>query len=348
MRYDYCVVGQGLAGSALALHLLEKKKTFIVYDLPQKNISSSVAAGIYNPITGKNWVKTWMADKLFPYCHNFYQKAEELTGIKFLEDRLIYRPFSELKQQNDWMGRTQDPLFSQYIHDVHTQPIDSDFVQNQYGGLEIKQGGRLNIPDFLSAVRQLLMREGCFKKEYFDIQEVTFHDDYCTNGDLEFEKVILCQGTYAINQKIWKFLPFRPVKGEILSVRVEQVITKIYNKGAFVLPQTDGYCRVGSTYDHHDLSTDPTQKGRDRLLEKLGGFFTLPFRILDQIAGIRPATYDRKPFIGMHPSLKNVFIFNGLGAKGVTLAPYFANHLLEHIEKGSYLMQEVEIKRIIQ
>jgi len=67
IEYDYLVIGQGLAGSAIALQLLKRNRKFMVLDQPHQNNSSAVAAGIFNPITGKKWVKTWLAEQLFPY-----------------------------------------------------------------------------------------------------------------------------------------------------------------------------------------------------------------------------------------------------------------------------------------
>src|SRR5690242_14830905 len=99
VKVDYIVVGQGLAGSAVALQLLKLGKKILVIDNPDKNISSTVAAGLFNPVTGKRMVKTWLADTLFPYLHEFYRSAEKLTGQSFFHPKLLYRPFSSIEEQ---------------------------------------------------------------------------------------------------------------------------------------------------------------------------------------------------------------------------------------------------------
>jgi glycine/D-amino acid oxidase-like deaminating enzyme len=43
----------------------------------------------------------------------------------------------------------------------------------------------------------------------------------------------------------------------------------------------------------------------------------------------------------LHPQHKNLGIFNGLGSKGISLAPYWANHLVEHILEKKPLDSEV-------
>ena len=42
---------------------------------------------------------------------------------------------------------------------------------------------------------------------------------------------------------------------------------------------------------------------------------------------------------------KNVGILNGMGTKGCSLAPYFANQLMQHLINNSSLLPEVDILR---
>ena len=71
----------------------------------------------------------------------------------------------------------------------------------------------------------------------------------------------------------------------------------------------------------------------------------LPFEIIDHQAGIRPTVKDRRPLLGVHPAHHQLAIFNGMGTKGVMLAPYFANHLVNHLENDDKLLPEIDIVR---
>ena len=84
MKLDYILVGQGLAGSILSYQLLSRGKNILVINQSGQNISSTVAAGIYNPITGRSMVKSWMADQLFSYLIPFYRKLEEEIGVRLI------------------------------------------------------------------------------------------------------------------------------------------------------------------------------------------------------------------------------------------------------------------------
>jgi glycine/D-amino acid oxidase-like deaminating enzyme len=71
----------------------------------------------------------------------------------------------------------------------------------------------------------------------------------------------------------------------------------------------------------------------------------IPFKTIRQEAHIRPTTRDRAPFLGEHPILPRVFIFNGLGALGLSLAPLNSERLLNLILHQKPLPREVDIKR---
>ena len=88
-----------------------------------------------------------------------------------------------------------------------------------------------------------------------------------------------------------------------------------------------------------------TEKGKTELVDKLKKVLKIPFEIVNHQAGIRPTVNDRRPLIGLHPKHPTLAIFNGLGTKGVMLAPYFAQQFYSFLEENNVLEQEVDIKR---
>ena len=103
--------------------------------------------------------------------------------------------------------------------------------------------------------------------------------------------------------------------------------------------------RLGATYKWDILDFIPTKEGKNILIEKYQKLMKPQMRILSQQAGVRPATKDRRPFLGMHPEIENIGIFNGLGSKGVSLAPFFAKQFVEFLVNGKELYPEVNINR---
>ena len=97
----------------------------------------------------------------------------------------------------------------------------------------------------------------------------------------------------------------------------------------------NNFTRIGSTYDHEFSDSLPTECGREEILERLSMIYSGNIEVIGHMAGIRPATFDRRPFIGFHNQFPNVGIFNGFGAKGVSLVPYFASSFVKFLQQGS-------------
>ena len=344
---DYIVVGQGLAGSALAMHLFRRDKKFVVFDLPNKNDSSHVAAGLFNPITGRKWVKTWKADLLFPFMRAYFKDTESLLNRRFFYEPNIYRPFDTLYEQNDWMAKWTEAGYTSYIDSLYSEEKYYGLIKNPYGGLMLKNSGYLDIPAYLNAVKCFLKEQNSYQHARFIPDKIERIKDGIVYRNYKAKKVILCEGTAAKSQKLWEFLPFKRLKGEVLIIGTGKEFDVIFNKGVFIIHLGNGICKVGSTYDNIIVDPGPTAAGKKQILSKLAKFFKPDFKVIGHTAGMRPATQDRRPFLGMHPNAKTFVIFNGLGAKGVTLAPFFANQLLNHLENDIQLDREVDIKRYI-
>jgi glycine/D-amino acid oxidase-like deaminating enzyme len=103
--------------------------------------------------------------------------------------------------------------------------------------------------------------------------------------------------------------------------------------------------RVGSTYNYNVTEPGVTEKGRKELSEKLSDLINFPFTIVSQDWGIRPTTIDRRPILGTHRESERLVIFNGLGTKGVSLAPYFSEVLIRWVMGEGPLHKDVDVTR---
>jgi glycine/D-amino acid oxidase-like deaminating enzyme len=118
-----------------------------------------------------------------------------------------------------------------------------------------------------------------------------------------------------------------------------------------ITPWQDELFWVGSSYDRDYHDEQPTAAFRRMMTEWLRGFLKIPFEVKDHLASIRPTTVERRPFAGMHPVHRNLGILNGMGTKGVSIAPYLAKQLAEHLLDGKEIMKEADIRqyaRILQ
>ncbi|MFC3417655.1 NAD(P)/FAD-dependent oxidoreductase [Algoriphagus hitonicola] len=343
METDFLLIGQGLAGTALGFRLKEAGKSVKVFDRPDLNQSSRVAAGLFNPVTGRKMVKTWNADALFPEIIPFYRQVEKLTSKKFLREQGIYRPFLSIEEQNEWMGHSADPSFSQYLSAIHQQS-QSPNLHDPFGGVMLKNSGWLDINPLLDGMRGYFGEDLILDQiEASDFQQ---EDGHWIIKGIKANSIIFCNGLGAMKTDFFDFLPFAPVKGEILEVKQAFSPDYIVNRGVFRVHLGNDLHRVGSTYTWHDLDQGPTETAKKELTERLAGLVNLPIDdYISQKVGIRPATKDRKPFLGKHPERQNVYIFDGFGAKGVSLIPYYSKVMTSFLIRNIPLPREVDIAR---
>ena len=344
-KIDYLIVGQGLAGTALAVRLYQEGKKILVIDESIGNTSSKKAGGLYNPITGRLMSKTWLADDIFPLISPLYEELERLFGSKFHYPTEIYRPFHSLEELNDWEGKAADPEYVPYIQCVHRTSIGLGNFQDPYGGLSLKNCGYVDLPELISSAKKWMEALGIYRQEVFIEKNMEIGGDCIRYGDIEAGKIVYCQGPKAADSTYWNYLPFKPVKGEILELKMDLKSDRILNRGVFILPKSSNY-RVGSNYDHRTLDFEPSDAARAEILGKMEKVFTGDYEVINQSAGVRPATFDRRPFIGTHPAYSNVDIFNGFGTKGVSLVPFFVTQYVNYLLRGGQLAPEADIKRV--
>jgi len=342
MKVDYLIIGQGLAGTMMAYHLMEAGKSVCVVDngLPS---ASSVAAGLFNPVTGRRFVKSWLIEQLLPYADEIYPKLEDKLGEKLYYKKPIIRMLAGNEEKAVY-DRSLTDENRVYIKEFHGS--DSD---NAYASCEILEGGYVDTSLLISSFRKVLQEQNSFKLDDIEYEDLTINEDGITWKNVEARGVIFCEGYKAIVNTFFPGLPFNLAKGEILTLKIPGLnVDKILMSGAYLVPQGEDIYKLGSTYIWDDLTPVITDKGKEELVAKLKGITNLPFEILNQEAGIRPTIKNRRPIVGQHAKYSNLFILNGMGTKGVLLAPYFAKQLSECILEGKPVDKEVDVQQYMK
>lgn len=356
--YDYLIVGQGTAGTALSYQLLKRGKKVLVLDQRRTDSSSRVAAGLFNPITGRRMIKTWLADSLFPYLHDFYPELEKKLATKFFYPLPIYRPFSTLAIQNHWASQShqQDKKSNKINFEVHFPPKTpfAKVVKDELGGILMpKGGGYVDLTTFLDAFRNWLDKRNCLIDEVFSFENFKMEENYIEyksgNQTIKAKKIIFCRGFVDAKNPYFDWLPYLLVKGEILTVKFKEnpkPFDALISRSCWIVANQNNLYKTGSTYEHEDLTSTITEEARKSICQRLEKLLQLTdYQIVNQEAGVRPSTLDQRPFIGLHPKFPQLGIFNGLGTKGTSLAPYLSNIFCDYLDKKGGLTPESDILR---
>jgi len=345
---DYIIVGQGIAGTVLAFTLIKAGRKVLLIDDPALSSASKVAAGLYNPVVFKRLTKSWMADELIPFLDTFYTGLENTLGCKFHFKKRIVKLFAEEQEREFWMKKTAAEV-GRYLD----KNIDDNFlpglVNSPLGAAEVLEAGNIDTRILLSAAADHFKKAGCLIEEKFEIDRLLISEDHVNYKDCRAKKIVFCEGFRAAENPYFSWLPFRLTKGEILTIRLQDdheiPFEKVINKGVFILPLGNNSYRVGATHTWDKLNDDATDEGRSELIEKLEKVITVPFVITSHLAGVRPAVNDRRPMLGLHPDHPALAVFNGMGTKGIMLAPYFADHLVKFLEHDQPLDKEADVLR---
>lgn len=328
----YTIVGQGLAGTLMAYNLIKRGHTVEVFDAPKPNAASKVAAGILNPFTGRNFVKSWLYDDLYATALRVYPEIEAFLETKFFYPQALARALADIKAENDWLVR---PISADEQTTIVTPELSATF--NHFQSFAVfPYAGRCDLRVLTEAFRVYFKASQTLVEDAFDYTQVPSWPN----------PIIFCEGYGVTKNPYFAEYPAQPSKGEVLIVRIPNYpfVHQLVKHDLMIAPLGDDLYWVGSNYDNTFESEATTPAIRTDFEERLKRVLQLPFEVVEHRAAVRPAVKGRRPVMGQHVEMKHVYCFNGLGAKGSSLAPYFAEQMTDLVVDGVALMKEVAFK----
>ena len=344
MKIDYIIVGLGLAGLAFAEQLLKAGKTFLVFE-NHSQTSSLVAGGVYNPVILKRFTPVWNAKEQLEVALPFYKKLEEKLNQKFDEKFVIKKVFKSIEDQNNWFASFDKPKVAPFLDETLDKQKYHGIIEEYHYG-NVKEGGRIDTKLLIETYRNYLEENNWIRFEKFNHDEITFLDNSIQYQNLEVGKIVFAEGFGVKENPFFKHLPLDEVKGESIIINAPDLkIDFLVKSTVFVMPLGNGNYKVGATFNHKDKTSIPSEEGKQELVEKLKKVIDVPYTIINQTAGIRPAVKDRRPLVGVHEKYQNLAVLNGLGTRGVMIAPTLAKQLYNHLEHHEVLDMDADIKR---
>jgi glycine/D-amino acid oxidase-like deaminating enzyme len=185
----------------------------------------------------------------------------------------------------------------------------------------------------IHAWRNRLAKRNQLVEAEFDSKKLLVTDQGFNYEDIEFKKIIYCDGISLQNHSLPHVIPLAPTKGEALIVKIPGLPTDaIFKNKLTLLPMKQiEHWWVGSSVEWEFENERPTDNFKAQTLQALENWLALPIELIEQRAAIRMGTMERRPLVGMQGLDKKVGYLNGMGTKGCSLAPYFAQQLVRNI-----------------
>lgn len=332
------VIGQGLAGTLISHAALAQGWDCHVLDagLPS---ASSVAAGMFNPMSFRRIVEVWEAESHLTAMTETYRSIELVLGESLLHHLPIHKRIPNADYAKLW---NQQSSKLRWIEPLH-------YEANRENEGVVNGGGWLNLPRLIALWQRHLTELGRFEKRALHTQDT---EDLRTG---HWDALIDCRGAHLRNASEVPNMDLRANRGEVLTIALQSGQTcnlpnhHILNFGKWTLPVGHNAWRLGASYEWKREDHTPDPETGNFLMEamKTATDSQDVFTIRAHDVGIRPVSKDRRPMVGPCPKRDNWYLFNGLGTRGVLIGPKWAHHMIELLQGNTQTPDIVNPKRLL-
>lgn len=339
MKVDYLIVGGGYAGSFFALNCLQAGKTFMLADEPQCS-ASRASAGVVNPVVLKKFVPFDGALNQIQHFRGFIRAVEDLFQQEFYREASVHRVFHDDAEKHLWLKKAaREDLIKFLEPKFHEYPL----VNAPFGTGRVKESGYFLVDKFFKHFSEFLQEKGLLVPGRFDYSILKTNSK--TYQDIQWKQLIFAEGAGIDHNPFFGNLPIQPNKGQGLVIDCDVNITTPVKKKHFLVPVGPGRYYYGGTYDRFDRSTEINSEKTQELLSGLDQILPHPYTVKEIRKAFRPTVPDRKPLVGRHKQYPNLWILNGMGARGLLNGSYYASQLFAHIQHQTPLDAEVDVYR---
>ena len=357
-RYDAVVIGAGLIGLSCAWRAAGRGLSVLVVDRAEKPASaaSAVAAGMLAPVTEADFgeegplrvnlagLERWPA---------FAAELEERSGLPTgyrqtgalvvaadRDDAEALRRLYEFQRQ---LG-----LAAEWLSPSRARELEPGLSPRIAGGI-LAPGDASADPRATARALAAVIDEPVLGVE----AEAIEHDGRRVTGVrlggqvVDCDHVVVAGGAWSAALAPGESPPVRPVKGQILELRVRGGMDApleriVRTPRCYLVPRGDGRVVLGATVEEQGFDTTVTADGVYRLLE--AAWEVLPevgeLELVRAQAGLRPGTPDNAPLVGPG-ELDGLIWATGHWRNGVLLAP-LTGEAVAGLLAGEPLTEELE------
>ena len=358
--YEVVVIGGGIIGSAIAYYLAKEHVKVAVLEESQIGLkATSAAAGML----GAHSEYEGDANGFFSfarYSQSLYTELKdelyELSGIDlgFKKGGILKLAFCE-QDQKQLAAMLAQPTVT-WLEAAEVRKLERDVTADILGAAYIEDDINVLPIRVCQAFAKSAQVYGASIFEYTKVfriqkQQDTFRIE-TTNGTVEAKRVVIASGAWSTPffQQLGLAHEMTPVKGECIAVEGGNSLLKhtIFHDKYYIVPRNNGELVIGATMKENDWSQRVSLDSVATLIHKAKEL--LPtighMKMTAAWSGLRPQTFDQKPFIGHHPEDDAILFATGHYRNGILLAPATGEMIASLMLKRDVKKQWVDAFRV--
>ncbi|UOE37818.1 FAD-dependent oxidoreductase [Chryseobacterium oryzae] len=338
---DYIIVGDGYAALFFAHQLILNNKSFVIFSEGKKS-ASQISAGIINPVVLKKFTTFWKAQEQIDFLHKTLNEISLYTQENYLIEAPIHRIFHDENEQKLWLNKSNKEELTDFLDQNFTK---IEGVKNNFKSGKVNQSARLNVKHFFDGMKHFLIQQNKWIQERFNYHQLDNQEN--KYREFSFKHIVFCEGMGVKFNPFFAELPVQPNKGHHIRIKLSETLDSniTIKKKHFLFPLDDELYFYGGTYDRDQIHENIDESAVKQLENGLSEFYENEFETKEVHFGFRPTVKDRRPLIGRHSLHENLYVFNGLGARGILNGCFFSKILFDFIDKNYPLTEEIQLNR---
>ena len=356
MTNDVLIIGGGIIGLACGVELRLRGANVTVLCRDFTAAASHAAAGMLAPDAENIPNEAMLA--LCRRSRNLYldwtQKLVELTTEKDLNNTGfwpcgILAPVYQQPEKNDHKNAT---WLDKNTINQYQSGLGADVV----GGWWYPEDGQVDNRALIRVLRTAADSLGIIYQDGITVEAISQQQGKVTGiqtnvGFFRADHYLLTAGAWT-NQLLP--LPVRPRKGQMLSLRVPDLVTELpltrvlFGENIYIVPRRNRSIIIGATSEDVGFAADNTPGGIQSLLQSAMRLYPQleNYPLQEFWWGFRPATSDELPILG-HSDCDNLTLATGHYRNGILLAPITATLIADLIceQKADPLLADFHYSR---
>lgn len=346
--YDQIIVGGGVIGGSIAYQL--SKRGYRVLVLESSKVVSEASSAAAGMLGVQN--EFLQDDALFQFALKsrrlFKELADELFSESNIDIQYIHK--GTLKLAFDQQQVRQLEKMAAFQNEVGNSAYNLSFEETlqwekgvskeMEGALFLPEDGQVSAPDLGKAFFKAAQNRGTVIHEHESVTGLIVKNGEINgvetiHGTYQSGQVVIATGALGSRMLTVPATSF-PVKGECLELELDHpVIQSTISAGdCYIVPKRGGKMVVGASSKPGIMDKNVSGDTVLRLLDKSRQM--LPQlsegRLNNFWSGIRPGTFDGRPFLGGVPEVSGLYVSFGHYRNGILLSPVTGTHMADLLE----------------